>query len=100
MIDAALNLRRLRGLDAGPADFYGTSIPQQRSYDIGAHEALSTEAHERTDKDEVEAHERTDKDEADFRSALPHFTSLAKGWLLHALNESLPKQPWTAKLRN
>jgi hypothetical protein len=75
MIDAALNLRRLRGLDAGPADFYGTSIPQQRSYDIGAHEALSTEAHERTDKDEADAHERTDKDEADFRSALPHFTS-------------------------
>jgi len=66
MIDAALNLRRLRGLDAGPADFYGTSIPQQRSYDIGAHEALSTEAHERTDKDEAdEAHERTDKDEAE-----------------------------------
>jgi hypothetical protein len=46
MIDAALNLRRLSGLDAGPADFYGTSIPQQRSYDIGAHEVLSTEAHE------------------------------------------------------
>jgi hypothetical protein len=58
MMDAALNLRRLRGLDVGPADFYGTSIPQQRSYDIGAHEALSTEAHERTDKDEAdEAHE-------------------------------------------
>ena len=46
------------------------------------------------------AHERTDKDEADFRETLPHLTSLAKGWLLHALNESLPNHPWTAKLRD
>ena len=42
MKDAALNLRSLFGLDPGPTDFYGTSIPQGASYDLGAHEASST----------------------------------------------------------
>jgi hypothetical protein len=39
MIDAALDLRSLVGLNPGPSDFYGTSPPRGRSYDIGAHEA-------------------------------------------------------------
>jgi hypothetical protein len=41
MKDAALNLRSVFGLDPGPTDFYGTSIPQGASYDLGAHEASS-----------------------------------------------------------
>jgi hypothetical protein len=41
MKDAALNLRSLFGLNPGPTDFYGTSIPQGASYDLGAHEASS-----------------------------------------------------------
>jgi hypothetical protein len=44
MKDAALNLRSVFGLDPGPTDFYGTSIPQGASYDLGAHEASSPRA--------------------------------------------------------
>jgi hypothetical protein len=39
MIDAALDLGSLFGLNPGPSDFYATSTPRGRSYDVGAHEA-------------------------------------------------------------
>ncbi len=41
LIDAGLNLRSLFGIDPGKRDFYGTSIPQGKAYDIGAHEFIS-----------------------------------------------------------
>ncbi len=37
-IDAGLDLRERFGLDPGEWDFYGTSLPQGKKYDIGAHE--------------------------------------------------------------
>ncbi len=41
LIDAGLDLRSLFGIDPGNRDFYGTSIPQGKAYDIGAHEFIS-----------------------------------------------------------
>ncbi len=41
LIDAGLDLRSLFGIDPGKRDFYGTSIPQGKAYDIGAHEIIS-----------------------------------------------------------
>lgn len=41
LIDAGLDLRSLFGIDPGKRDFYGTSIPQGKAYDIGAHEFIS-----------------------------------------------------------
>jgi len=41
LIDAGLDLRSLFGIDPGNRDFYGTSIPQGKAYDIGAHEIIS-----------------------------------------------------------
>ena len=41
LIDAGLDLRSLFGIDPGDRDFYGTSIPQGKAYDIGAHEFIS-----------------------------------------------------------
>jgi hypothetical protein len=40
LIDAGLDLRFLFGIDPGNRDFYGTSIPQGKGYDIGAHEII------------------------------------------------------------
>ena len=40
LIDAGLDLRSLFGIDPGKRDFYGTSIPQGKAYDIGAHEII------------------------------------------------------------
>lgn len=40
LIDAGLDLRSLFGIDPGDRDFYGTSIPQGKAYDIGAHEII------------------------------------------------------------
>ncbi len=40
LIDAGLDLRSLFGIDPGNRDFYGTSIPQGKAYDIGAHEII------------------------------------------------------------
>jgi len=41
LIDAGLDLRSLFGIDPGKRDFYGTSIPQGKAYDVGAHEIIS-----------------------------------------------------------
>ena len=41
MIGAGLNLNVLFGIDPGKSDFYGTSIPQNGSFDIGAAENAS-----------------------------------------------------------
>ncbi|HUU19628.1 MAG TPA: right-handed parallel beta-helix repeat-containing protein [Sedimentisphaerales bacterium] len=41
LIDAGLDLRSLFGIEPGNRDFYGTSIPQGKAYDIGAHEFIS-----------------------------------------------------------
>jgi hypothetical protein len=38
MRDAGLNLPALFGIDPGPHDYFETSIPQNGSYDVGAHE--------------------------------------------------------------
>ncbi len=38
MKDAGLNLPALFGIDPGPHDYFETSIPQNGSYDVGAHE--------------------------------------------------------------
>ncbi|MFB0555389.1 MAG: choice-of-anchor Q domain-containing protein [Phycisphaerae bacterium] len=40
LIDAGLDLRSLFGIDPGKRDFYGTSIPQGKGCDIGAHEFI------------------------------------------------------------
>ena len=40
LIDAGLDLRSLFGIDPGKRDFYGTSIPHGKAYDIGAHEII------------------------------------------------------------
>ncbi|UCC98447.1 MAG: right-handed parallel beta-helix repeat-containing protein [Phycisphaerales bacterium] len=40
LIDAGLDLRSLFGIDPGDRDFFGTSIPQGKAYDIGAHEIV------------------------------------------------------------
>jgi len=40
LIDAGLDLRSLFGIDPGKRDFFGTSIPQGKAYDIGAHEII------------------------------------------------------------
>lgn len=40
LIDAGLDLRSLFGIDPGNRDFFGTSIPQGKAYDIGAHEIV------------------------------------------------------------
>ncbi len=40
LVDAGLNLPALFGVDPGPHDFYGTSIPQGRGYEPGAHEVI------------------------------------------------------------
>ena len=42
LINAGLNLLTLFGLNPGPTDFYGTSIPQMGSYDVGAAEFQAT----------------------------------------------------------
>lgn len=42
MIDAALNLQSLFGINPGITDFYGTGLPQGAGYDIGAHERSSS----------------------------------------------------------
>jgi hypothetical protein len=38
LIGAGLNLSALFGIDPGSRDFYGTTIPQDGAYDVGAHE--------------------------------------------------------------
>ena len=38
LIDQGLNLKTAFGIDTGQHDFYGTSIPENNNYDIGAHE--------------------------------------------------------------
>jgi len=40
LIDAGLDFRSLFGIDPGKRDFFGTSIPQGKAYDIGAHEII------------------------------------------------------------
>ncbi|MBN1670163.1 MAG: right-handed parallel beta-helix repeat-containing protein [Kiritimatiellae bacterium] len=37
-IDAGMDLAGLFGIDPGPRDFYGNSLPQGNAYDIGAHD--------------------------------------------------------------
>lgn len=39
-IDNGLNLRELFGIDPGPRDFYGTALPMNGRFDIGAHELV------------------------------------------------------------
>jgi hypothetical protein len=41
MIDAGLNVAALFGVNSGWTDFYGISIPQNTSYDVGASESLA-----------------------------------------------------------
>lgn len=41
LVDAGLDLRSLFGIDPGNRDFLGSSIPQGKAYDIGAHEVIS-----------------------------------------------------------
>ncbi|WP_404786445.1 right-handed parallel beta-helix repeat-containing protein [Altericista sp. CCNU0014] len=40
LIDAGLNLNTLFSLDTGEQDFYGTSLPQGKSYELGAYESM------------------------------------------------------------
>lgn len=40
LINAALNLKVLFGIDPGSQDFYGNSIPQGSDYDMGVHESV------------------------------------------------------------
>jgi hypothetical protein len=40
--DSGLDLNALFGINPGNRDFYGSSIPQNGSYDIGAHEYISS----------------------------------------------------------
>jgi hypothetical protein len=41
MIDTGLDIQSVFGIDPGPNDYFGTSIPQDANYDIGAHERVS-----------------------------------------------------------
>jgi hypothetical protein len=40
--DSGLDINALFGINAGSNDFYGNAIPQNRLYDIGAHEYISS----------------------------------------------------------
>ena len=39
LLDKGLNLHALFGVDAGPHDFYGTPIPSNGQFEVGAYEA-------------------------------------------------------------
>ncbi len=41
MINGSLDLPTLFGIDVGPQDYWGTSIPQDGAYDVGSHEGVA-----------------------------------------------------------